>query len=266
MDDASDVEEIVSSDSSGESDSENVDSGGDPGPEEDAEMAEFDRKLADALETRRADADAAIAGNESSDESMDDEQMAALDPVMANIFKERNKETSKKKEQKDAKENIVQFKSRVLELLQTYIKQQPLNPLTLSTVHPLLSLIKSTSSKQVSEKACDLVREFMKLYKLKVDGSRDKKAYKRARKILPGVHDLVVEGGSKAFVSACSQASLLLVKVVLNNGGTMDEASKQYSRTFERMADLQCKFQISLLQDFDNWLTSAKPVLLGAAK
>ena len=228
-------------------------------------MDELDKKLEDALGTRRADADAAVAESESSDEAMDDDQMAALDPIMANIFQERNKRkrTDKKKEQKGAKENIVQFKCRVLELLQTYIKQQFSNPIALSIIMPLLVLIRSTSDKQVSQKACDIIREFLKLYKLKVDGPQEKKALRRARQRLPGVHDLAVSPGqSNASANACSQASLLLVKVILSNGGTIQEAWAQYSKTGERIVtDTRCKVLGSLYQDWWNWYTSARIVL-----
>ena len=267
MDDAkaSDDEDVDSTDSSIESASERSDSndsGADAVDEDDDELIDLDKKLSDALGTRRADADAAIEGSESSEESMDDEQMASLDPVMTSIFRERTKQPDRKKEQKDAKENIVQFKCRVLELIRTYLKQQFPNPTSLILVHPLLSLIGTTSSKQVSQKACEIIREFLKLYKLNANGSQNTVALKQARGVLPIVHSFAVSSESNALLNACSQASLLLTKVIVSNGGTLHEAWEVYAKTGQKMAvDPQCKISSSLFQDWFNWLTSAKVAL-----
>ena len=221
----------------------------------DDEAAELERKLAEALGTRRADADAAVAESESSEEDMDDEQMEALDSSIANIFRERSKLKSKKKEAQEAKQNIVQFKCRVLELLEIYVKRQFSDPTSLTLLCPLLDTIRETSDKQVSHKGCELVRTFMKAYKFDAHKTSDEKAMTAARDFLPKVHDLVTLEGSNAYVSACSQASLLLVKVLVSNGGTIPEAWEQYSRTGEKVATSpRCKVLGPLLQDWVGWL------------
>ncbi|KNC24450.1 hypothetical protein FF38_02784, partial [Lucilia cuprina] len=67
----------------------------------------------------------------SSDESMNDEQMSALDGHLTVIFRERKKLQTEAKERKEehklAKQSIVTLKSRVLDLLDIYLAEQPEN-------------------------------------------------------------------------------------------------------------------------------------------
>ena len=261
VDDASDVEEIQAHSSSDPGSSSEDSDAENSSTEDDDEAAEFDRKLADALGTRRADEDLAVKESESSDEEMDDEQMEALEPMVTNIFKERNKTTTKKSN-KDAKETIIQFKCRVLELLEIYVKQQQKSSTALVVIRPLLVLMRSTSSKLVSEKAHSVLKEYMKAYKLNAKVENHEVDMIVARGTLHKVHELVTIPGSNAYVSACSQASLLLVKMMVNNGGRLEDAWADYSKTGEKMArDPQCKVLGSFFQDWFNWLVSAKQIL-----
>ncbi|KAI4249571.1 MAG: hypothetical protein L6R42_008927, partial [Xanthoria sp. 1 TBL-2021] len=125
-----------------------------PAEEEDEEEAVIKAKLAQALKT-----------DESTDEDFDDEQMEALDENIATIFKERKKVVSKKKQNMDAKETIVNFKCRVLELLEIFVKQRHKEQLALDLLVPLLTVTRTTSSKLVSGKACNVMRGFSKLCK-----------------------------------------------------------------------------------------------------
>ena len=258
---ASDVEEIemeVPSDTTSSDDvasSDNTDG-------EDAEIIAFEKKLAEALGTRRADADATIKETESSDEDMDDEQMAALDPLMTTMFQERKKAkvTSKKKESNDARKNITQFKLRVLELVQIYLKREAQNPIALAFIHPLLNLVKDTSNQDVSHKASETIREFLKGYKLKsAENSGTTKTLETARELLPLVHNLAMSGGSNALTSTCSQASLLLAKVIVNNRGSIEEAWAVYSETAQKNLRIQkSKILTSFFADWWSWCSSAR--------
>ena len=259
---ASDVEEIISEPSVSEtiSESESVSDGvsdvGTGNEANDAEAAEFEKKLAAALGTRRADADAAISESESSDEDMDDEQMEALDPVMTNIFKERSKMKTKKQENKAAKEKVVQLKCRVLELLNTYIKQQFASSAPLYLLHTLLDVIRTTKSKLLCNRACDFIRGYSKLYK--IHNGIDEVALARARELLPQVHVKVRLEGSKPYLSACSSASFLLAKVIVSNGGTMEEVRAVYLKTESEYApDPRCNVG-SLFQDWFSWFPTAR--------
>ena len=225
----------------------------------------LEAKLSELLGTRKIDGDVTIAEeDESTDEDMDDEQMEALTPYIENTFKERGKVADKKKERKEAKEAIVQLKCRVLELLEIYIKQLPKDSKVLGIIKPVLMLIRSTTNKQVSERASNIIREASKGYKLRLEtNSHDLAMGKLARTLFPEIHELILLEGSNAFANSCSQASLLLSKVMLGNGGcTIRDILDQYSSTCEKaLRDPKCKYRISFHLDFHNWALSAREVL-----
>ena len=260
----SDVEvvDVVDRDASSNDDATSSASGSqesEDGDGKDAELAEFDAKLAQALGTRRLDQDLAIQEEESSDEDMDDDQMAALDAQLETVFKERKKATTNKNERKDAKEAVVIFKSRVLELLEIYIKQQYLNPLALDLLLPLLTLVRTTTSKQVSEKACNLIREYSKLYKLKDRISGEPAIVGKGSLLMDDIHTAVLKEGSNAYGNACSQASLLAAKIIIANGGMPAVAVQRYAATQERfLTDPSCHVRTAFFSDWLNWCTSAR--------
>lgn len=266
-DDMSDVVEVngVSDNDEEDSELEGADdvsnASDDPSSVDDEELAVFDAKLAEALGTHRADNDMDADGDAAStDEDMNDEQMEALDVHLETIFKERKKVANKKTE-KDAKETIVNFKLRVLDLLQIYIKQQYTNPIVLDLVLPLLLLIRTTGSKQVSEKGCNVVREFARLCKGKaVPVPTDTDATWVS---LRHVHHEAKRQGSHAHGNACSQMSLLLVKVLVGLARENVEGVVEiYADTRkQQLLDKHCNVQPGLFSDFNNWCTSASKQL-----
>ena len=231
---------------------------------DDLELAAFDQKLAQALGTKRADQLlAAGEDDESSDDDMDDEQMEALDVHLEKVFSERKKITSKKTERKQAKETILVFKGRVLELLEIFIKQRYRSTLALALILPLLALIRTTTSKHISEKAGNLIREYSKLYKLKDSISlQSSLLVDESMGLLRAVHEAAAKEGSNAYSSACSQASLLLAKIIVTNGGHISRVIDCYASTQNRfMTDPTCKVKTSLFTDWMNWCTSARKSL-----
>lgn len=194
--------------------------------EEDEEVAAFDKKLADALGT---------TGLEDSDDDgsdMDDEQMMALEPHLASIFKEQQKNASKKHENKDAKENIVNFKNRVLDLLMIYVKSQYSNILALDLILPLTTLVRTTTSKPTREKAFRVLKQYYEACsKNKVlPQPHDHEA---CFEVLRAVHEEMKLGGSKLHANACSRASLFLSKVLV----ALDQ------KHYERIAGMYAKLQ-----------------------
>ncbi|MCJ1249248.1 DNA-directed DNA polymerase [Trapelia coarctata] len=261
--DMSDVEVVEAVNGDAGSDDDAASSGSrsnqsEDGDGKDAELAEFNAKLAQALGTRRLDQDLAIE-EESSDEDMDDDQMAALDAQLETVFKERKKATTNKNERKDAKETVVIFKSRVLELLEIYVKQQFLNPLALELILPLLTLVRTTTSKPVSEKACNLIREYSKLYKLKDQIPGEPAILERASSVMDDIHLAVLLEGSNAYGNACSQASLLAAKIIIANGGKPAVVVQRYAATQERfLTDPTCHVRTSFFSEWLNWCASAR--------
>ena len=231
---------------------------------EDPEFAAFDHKLAQALGTKRAD-ELLAAGDDdaSSDDDMDDDQMEALDVHLEKVFSERKKITSKKADQKQAKETITIFKGRVLELLEIFIKQQYRSTLALALILPLLTLIQTTTKKHIAEKAGNLIREYSKLYKFKDNiSSESPLPLGETIDLLRAVHEAAAKEGSNAYSSACSQASLLLAKVIVTNGGLISQIIDCYASTQNKfMTDPTWKVKTSFFTDWMNWCTSARKTL-----
>ncbi|KAL9582561.1 MAG: hypothetical protein Q9212_003222, partial [Teloschistes hypoglaucus] len=210
----------------------------DSGEEDDnnEELAEFDRKLAQALKTKPIDASAdpnEDGSSSSSDEDMDDEQMEALDVHIATIFRERKKSVSQKSQKKDAKETIVNFKCRVLELLDLFVRKRHYDLLTLELLLPLLTCIRTTTSSLVSNRAYNLIREYSRLCKNKsLPPLHSKTSKKTTIRLLKAIHAEAALEASNAHSSACSQASLILVKILVGAGReNLAKVVKVYAKT-----------------------------------
>ena len=132
---------------------------------EDEELLEFEKKLAAALGTRKLVAEDLEdnASTSSSDSSLDSDDMAALDSKLSDVFRARQDQVgankSKTQEKQSARENITNFKNRVLDLIETYIRVQHANSLSLTLLIPILTLARTTRTKQLSERACNLIRD-----------------------------------------------------------------------------------------------------------
>lgn len=229
----------------------------DESSEADDDLADFDAKLAQALGIRSTAEDGSFHDNsDPSDEDMDDEQMEAIDSHLEKVFRERQKVTSMKSQKKDAKEMIVNFKCRVLELLEVFVKQQFTNNASLDILLPLLVTIRTTKSSLVAGKACKVMKEFSQICKSK--GLPNIEDTDETVDILKAVHSEVSREGSNAFVSACSQASLLLVKTLAaKDKENLREALLVYSNTQEQaLFNPQLKVKPSFFFDWLNWCSS----------
>ena len=262
---ASDVEEVDASlagsrsssageesdEESSNTDAADSDKGGD-------ELAVLNAKLASIVGTRPGNEDLDAEDSSSSDEEMTDEQMFELNASLENIFREQKKARSMKNEKKDAKDNIVNFKCRVLDLLEIYVKQEHATGLCLSLSLPILTLIRTTTSPLVSRRACDVMREYARL--CKGDGVPHIKDTDSVFGLLEAVHIEAMKEGSNAHASACSQASLLLVRVlVARDREFLRRVVKVYGATQESaLFDSGCKVKTSFFTDWLNWCTSAR--------
>ena len=256
MEDASDVEMVDGgsddSDDSSSDDSESEDES--EGDEEDAELTQFNNMLAMTLQTKiAANGDSA---EDSSDESdMDDEQMMALDPHLSNIFKQRSQITGKK-QRKDAKKNVVQFKARVLDLLAIYLDKQYSNPLTLDILVPILRLTRATANKQLTERSAKLLKTAFETHTKRKTPLPVPENINSAWEVLEGIHqEAKLGGGANVHMTSCSAASLHLARVLTR----MDVQNYPkilgiYAGTWgEWYMDGKSAVQPVLFQQFLNW-------------
>ncbi|OBW69236.1 MAG: Glycoside hydrolase family 55 protein [Aureobasidium pullulans] len=256
---ASDVEidsdvEVVEGSESGSSDEE--DSEDEAEADEAADLEDFENKLALALKTTKPTEE----DSDFDESDMDDEQMMAIEGHLTTIFTERKKITSnKKKDNKDAKENIVNFKNRVLDLLTIFAKQEHSNKLTLDLVLPMLTLIRTTTSKQISDKAFGLLQQFFgACNKTKKFPEADDASEVLA--LLHSVHDEIRANASKLHSNACSRSSLFLAKILIN----LD--AKHYSDVADCYNNLQkewynnpkSQIQPSVFTEWTSWSITTK--------
>lgn len=146
-----------SSDSSSDDDEED--------PEEAKNLEQIDVALGKILNSHRLDKDKDAEASDS-DADMSDSEMMAMDEALSNVFKQRIKnKPSRKKERKAAKESVVNFKRRALDLLLLFVRNEAARPATMTVLLPLLRLMRGTSVKSLSDRALEIIREYQRRLK-----------------------------------------------------------------------------------------------------
>jgi DNA polymerase phi len=222
------------------------------GEEEDAELAALDDALAKVLNSHRLDQDndAESSGDES---DMTDSEMMALDEKLVDVFKHRVKNTNRKNEKKDAKESVVLFKHRVLDLLHIYVKREAANALAFGLILPLLELVRTTSAKPLANKAMNILTDFSKTSKKSrtKDTQFDTEAL---MKLLTDIHKEASKDMSHAFGKAASTGSLLVASSLWTaDQENADRINALYAHTFTDCQKGKIKIQGSFFSDWVNW-------------
>ncbi|KXT18424.1 hypothetical protein AC579_8168 [Pseudocercospora musae] len=252
IEDASDIElgsdvELVNGNQD-DSHDESFDSESEAGGGGDDELTEFERKLAEALGTEGMASD-----DDGSD--MEDDEMAAVDEKLTHIFKEQKLGSNKKQQNKDAKENVVNLKNRILDLLLVFVKSQYANPIALDLLHPLVTLTRTTSSQPTARKALDVLELLFDTAKKnketpEVDNKED------LFRVLSAIHEEARLGGSKLHARACSRSSLFLAKMLVNmdDGDSYKRIFNMYGNlSWEWRTDSKSKLSSDLFSEWNNW-------------
>lgn len=219
---------------------------------EDAQLAALDDALAKVLNTHRLDKDQ-DAESSDDDSDMTDSEMMALDEKLVDVFKQRSKTTKRKNEKKDAKESVVLFKHRVLDLLHIYVKQEALNALAFSLLLPLLELVRTTTVKPLANKAINILTDFSKAFKK--TRSKDTEVDTEAQiKLLEDVHKEASKNMAHAFSKAASTASLLVASSLwAADQENVDRINAIYAQTFADCQKGKIKIQGAFFSDWVNW-------------
>jgi len=251
---ASDVEIIDMEDADTSDDSSNIsDTDSDvttpsiPSNGEDAELEDFEKKLAQALKASQSKASKATTGSKngdddsdsSDDESMDDEEMFALDTHLTTIFRERSKQKTVKQDARNAKDTMIAFKTRVLDLFLILIKTRQDSPIfMLDIILPLIILIRETKGKGLAEKAFNVLKVWNEnCNKRKTWPCRNKtKEIDKVFSVLSKVHAELKnsKNASKLHANAASRAGLFLVKSAVGAAGQVS-----FVRAVDMYANLQ---------------------------
>lgn len=254
--DDSDVE-VIDGDAGSDSDNDESDNEDDDDNESsgnDLEEAIFEAKLAEALGTHRANED----DSEGSDADMNDDEMEEIDTQLVKVFKARRDALGQKKDKKDAKENMINFKNRVLDLLEIYVKKCHSKILALDLLLPLLRLTRRSTVKQISNKAANVLREYTKHCKGAALPKLDDEI-EPVWELLKSIHTEATHSGPPAHASACSQASLLVVKtLVAHDRETISGVVDVYGETRKaQLISKKCHVQPSFFTDWNNWCVSS---------
>ncbi|KAK4180818.1 DNA polymerase phi-domain-containing protein [Triangularia setosa] len=241
-------------------DNEGSDEEGDEAEKENQETLDaLDKALSEALGTHRLDQDADAESDDGSD--MTDSEMMAVDEKLAEIFRHRTKVTSKKKENKDAKETVINFKHRVLDLLGIFIKKEATqaNPLVFEAVLPLLNLIRTTTAKPLANKAHEAIQNLSKgIRKARSDDKTPDIEGSEHYEMLGRLHEEAAKDPSHAFTKAVSTCCLTVASLMCNDDD--DAAENDMSSVFKLYAETQLKWfrgevkiQASFFLDWLNW-------------
>ncbi|KAM3543293.1 hypothetical protein ARSEF1564_003823 [Beauveria bassiana] len=295
LDDASDVEigsdvefvnlddkEDASDDDSDDSDDDDDDDDDDEDQDDEQEgPVDLDELCASILKSHRLDKDADAASSDS-DGDMSDSEMMQLDDKLAEVFKHRVKaKPDSKKDKKDAKQSVVQFKHRILDLVDMYVRAEGprANPLAYALLTPLLLLVRTTTTKPLASRACEIILNYQKALKkarsnVKTTAAAEEKKKKTKKKqngnnggdddvdeenevllpLLTEIHEAAGQDNAHAYSKAASAASLIVAGSMLAaNRENIRHIAAVYAQTQSRWVLGEARLQTSFFADWNNW-------------
>jgi DNA polymerase phi len=270
MENASDVEMVGGDAEDDESNSEDSDEASNSEDEEeedddDDELTQFNNKLALTLQTSGLAANGDGSDEDSDDSDMDDEQMMALDPHLSNIFKQRSQITGKK-QREEAKQNVIRFKSRVLDLLAVFLDKQLSNPLSLEVLLPVLRLTRASANKQFTDRSAKLLKSTLAKNNMPLPQLEDAEP---VWEILRAVHEEAKQGGaSTAHGSACSAASLHIVRTLVNaDADNYAKVVDVYAESQKNwFMDKKSEIRDNMFSQFLNWSSRSRSAIKAEAE
>lgn len=217
---------------------------------------ELDDILGKILKSHRLDKDADAASS-SSEGDMSDSEMFALDEHLSAAIAPRIKssQSDSKKAKKDAKQSVVNFKHRILDLLDIYVKNEPLNNLTYNLLIPLLNLMRTTSTKPLANRACEIILTYQKgIKKARASKEDTGEAHDDMLGLLVEVHAEAGKDNSHAYAKAASAASLIVVSSMFAaDKEAIREVAGVYASTQSEWVLGGVKLQNSFFADWNNW-------------
>lgn len=208
-------------------------------------------------------------------DSMDDEEMMAMDDELSRIFKERrdllsaNSTNKKKADLIQAKEQMILFKNRVLDLVESFSKVQPNSLYNLAFVRPIITLINVTNDKNLGVKAHKILKtrvsrarvstqEFEILY----PSEEEQKEYKQS--LLELVSWLQQQAGTyssnQSHSLACGQSCIIVSKsLIALDSQYLPQVIAVYAESLTKWAtEPKNRIQASMYFDFINWLSAKR--------
>ncbi|KAL7816822.1 DNA polymerase phi domain-containing protein [Trichoderma aethiopicum] len=264
-DDAEDSEEESDEDSDDEDNKDKTNKKQKPIP------VDLDDLMGQILKSHRLDKDA-DAESSADEGDMSDSQMFALEDKLAEVFKQRAKaRPDSKKQKKDAKQSVVNFKHRILDLLDIFVRNEVLSPLGFGLLIPLLHLVRTTTTKTLASRACEIILNYQRGMKKARSAIKDNKeaaannaaeaaaalpAYDADRllSVLVEIHDEAGKDNAHAFAKAASAASLIVASAMFaSDKELVKRVAAVYAKTQSDWVLGQAKLQSSFFADWNNW-------------
>lgn len=247
-DDDSDDED--DSDDDSDDDEEEDDAANEDGP------IQLDDLVGNILRSHRLDKDM-DAISSASDGDMSDSEMLALDEKLSEVFKNRVKaKPDTKKQKKDAKQSVVNFKHRILDLLDIYVKNEALSPLAFNVLSPLLHLIRTTNTKALASRACETILNYQRGLKKSRSSKQEVSGDTETDllTLLVEIHDAAGKDNSHAYIKAASTASLIVASAMYAADKTnIKQVATLYANTQAQWVLGEAQLQNSFFADWNNW-------------
>ncbi|KAM0343876.1 hypothetical protein ACHAPU_008145 [Fusarium lateritium] len=235
--------------------------------EDDGKDGVFDKpeELDDALEkllnTHRLDKDAAAESSESEGD-MSDSEMFAIDEQLAAAIKPRiqDRTNDAKKQKKEAKQSVVNFKHRILDLVGIYVRNEALNPLSFAFLLPLLNLMRTTTTKPLAGRACEIILNYQKALRKARSNRQEIQAPEsdELTGLLLEIHEAAGQDNSHAYAKAASAASLIVVSALFAaDKSKIRDVAAVYAKTQSDCVLGEAKLQSSFFADWHNWCQNA---------
>ncbi|EFY90915.1 DNA polymerase V, putative [Metarhizium acridum CQMa 102] len=218
---------------------------------------ELDDMLGKILNSHRLDKDVDAASS-SSEDNMSDSEMFALDEQLSAAIAPRIKlsQSDAKKAKKDAKQSVINFKHRILDLLDIYVKNEALNTLTYSLLVPLLNLMRTTSAKPLANRACEVILAYQKGLRKARAGKENSDDILRGDMLglLVQIHEEAGKDNSHAYAKAASAASLIVASSMFaGDRAAIREVAGVYAKTQSDWVLGDVTMQNSFFADWNNW-------------
>lgn len=229
---------------------------------------ELDDILGSILNSHRLDKDAEAESSEDEGD-MSDSQMFALEEQLSAAIAPRIKanKNDTKKQKKDAKQSVVNFKHRILDLLDIYVKNEALNPLTFSILLPLLILMRTTSTKALANRAYEVILNLRKAIKKAranvragtTTGTATSPAAEDLLPLLLECHDEAGKDDSQAYAKAASTASLIVASTMFRRDReSIERIAAVYAKTESAWVLNKVRMHTSFFKDWHDWAQSMR--------
>lgn len=225
---------------------------------------DLDELMGKILKSHRLDKDADAESSEDEGD-MSDSQMFALEDKLAEVFKQRAKaRPDSKKQKKDAKQSVVNFKHRILDFLDIYVRNEVLSPLAFAILIPLLNLMRTTTTKTLASRACEIILNYQRGMKKARSGNSNKDAAAEVAaptydadellSVLVEVHEEAGKDNAHAYAKAASAASLIVASAMFaSDKELVKRAAAVYAKTQSDWVLGEAKLQNSFFADWNNW-------------